>query len=152
MILGLKITGRLVTSFVLLIPGADRPKDDGSRALDYFQALSSAEFRKFLDTIENNVPAELDIHLIMDNYATHKTAIIQSWPIKRPRIHVHFTPTAASWLNLVERWFAALTAQQIRRGSFRHNAQPEPFVWTKSADAILDSIARYCRRINDSAH
>jgi len=127
----------------------------------------SAEFRRFLDTIEDNVPPELDVHLIMDNYATHKTSAIQRWFVKRPRFHVHFTPTAASWLNLVERWFAALTEKRIRRGSFRstreletairtfldhHNTQPKPFVWTKSADAILDSIARYCRRINDSGH
>lgn len=127
----------------------------------------SSEFRTFLDTIEKNVPAQLDVHLIMDNYATHKTTMIQRWLIKRPRFHVHFTPTGASWLNLVERWFASLTTQQIRRGSFRstheleaairtfldhHNAQPKPFVWTKPADAILDSIARYCRRINDSGH
>lgn len=127
----------------------------------------SREFRQFLDTIEANVPAALDVHLIMDNYATHKTAIIQRWLIRRPRFHVHFTPTAASWLNLVERWFAALTEKQIRRGSFRstqelesairiflaqHNAAPKPFVWTKSADAILDSLARYCQRINDSGH
>ncbi len=127
----------------------------------------SAEFRKFLDTIEDHVPPELDVHLIMDNYATHKTSAIQRWLLKRPRFHVHFTPTAASWLNLVERWFAALTEKQIRRGSFRstkeleaairtfldhHNTHPQPFVWTKSADAILDSVARYCRRINDSVH
>lgn len=127
----------------------------------------SAEFRKFLDTIETNVPAELDVHLIMDNYGTHKTSFIQRWLLKRPRFHVHFTPTSASWLNLVERWFAALTEKQIRRGSFRstreletairrylqnHNSQPKPFVWTKSADQILESIARYCRRINDSGH
>lgn len=127
----------------------------------------SAEFRRFLDTIEGNVPPELDVHLIMDNYATHKTPAIRRWFVKRPRFHVHFTPTAASWLNLVERWFAALTEKQIRRGSFRstreleaairtfldrHNTPPKPFVWTKSADAILDSIARYCRRINDSGH
>jgi transposase len=127
----------------------------------------SAEFRKFLDTIENNVPEELDVHLVMDNYATHKTTEIQRWLLKRPRFHVHFTPTSASWLNLVERWFAALTDKQLRRNSFRstreleatirdylqqHNAQPKPFVWTKSADQILDSIARYCRRINDSPH
>jgi transposase len=127
----------------------------------------SAEFRQFLDTIEANVPPDLDVHLIMDNYATHKTATIQRWLIRRPRFHVHFTPTAASWLNLVERWFAALTEKQIRRGSFHstqeletairaflaeHNAAPKPFIWTKSADAILDSIARYCQRINDSGH
>ena len=127
----------------------------------------SVEFRRFLDTIENNVPADLDVHLIMDNYATHKTATIQRWLLKRPRFHVHFTPTSASWLNLVERWFATLTEKQIRRNSFRstqelertirayldvHNAQPKPFVWTKTADQILDSLARYCRRINDSGH
>jgi transposase len=127
----------------------------------------STEFRKFLDTIEANVPAECDVHLILDNYGTHKSPPIQRWLLKRPRFHLHFTPTSASWLNLVERWFAALTEKQIRRGSFRstrelettirafldqHNSQPKPFVWTKSADAILDSIARYCRRINDSGH
>jgi transposase len=127
----------------------------------------SQEFRQFLDIIENNVPAALDVHLILDNYATHKTAAIQRWLLKRPRFHVHFTPTSASWLNLVERWFAAITEKQIRRGSFRstreleqairtflnlHNAQPKPFLWTKSADDILNSIARYCRRINDSGH
>jgi transposase len=127
----------------------------------------SGEFRKFLDTIETNVPAEMDVHLIMDNYGTHKTSSIQRWLLKRPRFHVHFTPTSASWLNLVERWFSALTEKQIRRASFRstteletairtfvekHNSQPKPFVWTKSADDILESIARYCRRINDSPH
>ena len=127
----------------------------------------SAEFRKFLDTIEANIPADLDVHLILDNYATHKTSSIQRWLLRRPRFHVHFTPTAASWLNLVERWFAALTEKQIRRGSFRstreleaviraylesHNGQPKPFLWTKSADDILESIARYCHRINDSVH
>jgi transposase len=127
----------------------------------------SAEFRQFLDTIEAKVPPDLDVHLIMDNYGTHKTALIQRWLVRRPRFHVHFTPTAASWLNLVERWFAALTEKQIRRGSFRstqeletaihaflaeHNAAPKPFIWTKSADAILDSVARYCQRTNDSGH
>jgi transposase len=127
----------------------------------------SAEFRSFLDTIENNVPEELDVHLVMDNYATHKTDAIQRWLLKRPRFHVHFTPTSASWLNLVERWFAALTEKQLRRNSFRstreleaaircyldqYNARPKPFAWTKPADQILDSIAKYCRQINDSGH
>lgn len=101
---------------------------------------------------ERHVPGALDVHLILDNYATHKTATIQRWLLKRPRFHAHFTPTSASWLNLVERWFAAITDKQIRRGSFRsareleqairtflapHNAQPKPFGWTKSADDIL---------------
>jgi transposase len=127
----------------------------------------SEEFRKFLDTIEKNVPEDLDVHLVMDNYATHKTDAIQRWLLKRPRFHVHFTPTSASWLNLVERWFADLTDKKLRRNSFQstrelelairsyldqHNAKPKPFVWTKTADQILDSIARYCRRINDSGH
>jgi transposase len=127
----------------------------------------SQEFRQFLDIIEHSVPADLDVHLILDNYATHKTAAIQRWLLKRQRFHVHFTPTSASWLNLVERWFAALTDKQIRRGSFRstreleqairtflnlHNTQPKPFVWTKSADDILNSIARLCVRTNDSGH
>ena len=125
------------------------------------------EFRQFLGIVEDNVPANLDVHLILDNYATHKTAAIQRWLVKRPRVHLHYTPTSASWLNLVERWFATLTEKQIRRGSFRstqelekairtfldaHNGQPKPFVWTKSADDILNSVARYCRRINDSGH
>jgi len=113
------------------------------------------------------VPTDLEVHLIMDNYGTHKTAPTRRWLIQRPRFHVHFTPISASWLNLVERWFAVLTQKQIRRGSFRstaeletairaflqhHNAEPKPFLWTKSADDILASIARYCRRINDSGH
>ncbi|HWE49316.1 MAG TPA: IS630 family transposase [Bryobacteraceae bacterium] len=121
----------------------------------------SVEFRRFLDTIEANVPADLDVHLILDNYGTHKTALIRKWLLKRPRFHVHFTPTYGSWLNLVERWFAELTNKRIRRGAFRsvrqlesaireyiqiHNEDPKPFVWTRTADQILDSIARYARR------
>jgi transposase len=131
------------------------------------QRHRSVEFRNFLDTIEDNVPEELDIHLIMDNYGTHKTAMIRNWLAKRPRFHVHFTPTSASWLNLVERWFALLTERQLRRGVHRstkelkaaidsyiekHNLDPKPFVWHKTSDLILDSIARYCMRINDSGH
>ena len=121
----------------------------------------SVEFRRFLDAIEDNVPADLDVHVIMDNYGTHKTAIIRNWFAKRPRFHVHFTPTYGSWLNLVERWFGELTQKQIRRGSHRsvpelekairdfidaHNSEPKPFVWTKTADAILASIARFAQR------
>src|SRR5216683_2342824 len=121
----------------------------------------SVEFRRFLDVIEGQVPAGLEVHLILDNYGTHKTAIIRRWLAKRPRFHVHFTPTYGSWLNLVERWFAELTNKRIRRGVFRsvkeletairqylevHNEAPKPFVWTKTADQILDSIARYARR------
>jgi transposase len=127
----------------------------------------SREFRRFLDTIDRNVPAELDVHLILDNYGTHKTQLIRRWLAKRPRFHLHFTPTSASWLNLVERWFAELTEKQIRRGVHRstlqlenairhfidhHNQNPKPFVWTKSADQILDSLARFCKRTLDSGH
>ena len=119
----------------------------------------AAEFRKFLDEIEANVPSELDVHLVMDNYATHKTALIRNWLARRPRWHVHLTPTSSSWLNQVERFFALLTDKQIRRGvhrniaalhdtitSFiaRNNADPKPFRWTKSADDILASIERFC--------
>ncbi len=121
----------------------------------------SVEFRRFLDVIEAQVPTDLDVHLVLDNYGTHKTTIIRNWLIKRPRFHVHFTPTYGSWLNLVERWFAELTNKRIRRGAFRsvreletairefidvHNEAPKPFVWTRTADQILDSIARYARR------
>jgi transposase len=119
------------------------------------------EFRAFLDRIDHAVPTDLDVHLVIDNYATHKTAAIRAWFAKRPRFHVHFTPTYGSWLNLVERWFAELTAKQIRRGVHRsvaqleaairdfidaHNAQPKPFVWTKTADAILASIGRFAHQ------
>jgi len=121
----------------------------------------TVEFRRFLDTIEAQVPADLDVHLVLDNYGTHKTAVIRKWLLKRPRFHVHFTPTYGSWLNLVERWFAELTNKRIRRGVFRsvrelesaireyievHNEDPKPFVWTRTADQILDSMARYARR------
>jgi transposase len=121
----------------------------------------AAEFRRFLDAIDAAAPADLDIHLIMDNYATHKAPAIKAWLAKRPRYHVHFTPTYASWLNQVERWFALLTERQIKRGAHRsvvqleaaitafiasHNQDPKPFHWTKSADDIFQSIARFCQR------
>ncbi|WP_229179799.1 IS630 family transposase, partial [Bradyrhizobium ivorense] len=120
----------------------------------------TAEFRKFLDEIEAAVPRELDVHLVMDNYVTHKTPMIRRWLAKRPRWHVHLTPTSSSWLNQVERFFALLTDKKIRRGVYRsvaalradiasfierHNADPKPFRWTKSADDILASIERFCR-------
>ena len=131
------------------------------------QRHRSSEFRNFLDTIEKNVPAELDVHLILDNYGTHKTLMIRNWLARRPRFHLHFTPTSASWLNLVERWFAALTEKQLRRGVHRstkeledaiatfirhHNQDPKPFVWHKTADQILDSVAHFCIRTSDSGH
>ena len=125
------------------------------------------EFRKFLDAIESEVPAELDVHLIADNYATHKTALIRNWFAKRPRFHIHFTPTSASWLNLVERWFGLLTEKQLRRGVHQSSAEleaaiyryldvtnedPKPLVWTKTADQILASVARFCHRTLDTPH
>jgi transposase len=127
----------------------------------------SREFLKFLGTLDAAVPAELDVHLILDNYGTHKTAAVKRWLVKRPRFHLHFTPTSASWLNLVERWFADLTEKQIRRGTHRstlqleaaiksylntHNADPKPFVWTKTADEILAKVAGFCERISNSGH
>jgi transposase len=127
----------------------------------------ASEFLGFLGTIEAHVPADLDIHLVMDNYGTHKTAAIRGWFARHPRFHVHFTPTSASWLNQVERWFATLTQSYIRRGTHRstrqleqaikrylelNNAQPKPFVWTKSADDILASIKRFCLRISETGH
>ena len=125
------------------------------------------EFRKFLDAIESEVPVELDVHLIADNYATHKTALIRSWFAKRSRFHIHFTPTSASWLNLVERWFGLLTEKQLRRGVHQSSAEleaaiyryldvtnedPKPFVWTKTADLILASVARFRQRTLDTGH
>jgi len=121
----------------------------------------AAEFRRFLDRIEANVPRGLDVHLVMDNYATHKTKLIRDWLLRRPRWHVHLTPTSASWLNQVERFFATLTERQLRRGIHRsvadlraaiegfieqHNTAPKPFRWTKSASDILASIERFCTR------
>ena len=117
------------------------------------------EFRKFLDEIEAAVPDDLDVHLVMDNYATHKTPLIRNWLAKRPRWHIHLTPTSSSWLNQVERFFALITERKIRRGIYHsvaalraeitsfiehHNADPRPFRWTKSADDILRSIERFC--------
>jgi transposase len=127
----------------------------------------SVEFCKFLDTIDANVPAALDVHLILDNYGTHKTPRIQRWLLRHPRFHLHFTPTGASWLNLVERWFALLTQKQIKRAAHRstreleaaireylavYNEEPKAFVWTKTADQILESVARFCKRTSDSRH
>jgi transposase len=125
------------------------------------------EFKKFLQRLDREVPDELDVHLILDNASTHKTPAIRKWLLAHPRFVLHFTPTSSSWLNLVERWFAELTTKKLRRGTHRSvrelntdirdwietwNDNPRPFVWTKTADEILDSIARYCKRINDSRH
>jgi len=127
----------------------------------------AVEFRAFLDEVEAAVPADLDVHLVLDNAATHKTRIIHDWLVKRPRWRLHFTPTSASWLNLVESWFALLTRRRLQRGVFtstadleaairayieQTNATPKPFVWTKPADAILASVGRFCQRTSNSDH
>ncbi len=127
----------------------------------------SKEFLAFLRTVDANVPAQLDVHLILDNYGTHKTPSVKAWLTRHSRFHVHFTPTSASWLNLVERWFALISERKIKRGTHRstlelerairqymniYNENPKPFVWTKTADEILASVARFCKRISDSGH
>jgi transposase len=125
------------------------------------------EFKQFLATLDREVPDDLDVHVVLDNSSTHKTPAIQRWLTAHPRFVLHFTPTSSSWLNLVERWFAEPTTNKLRRGAHRSvrdlnadirnwietwNHQPRPFVWTKTADQILESIARYCTRINESRH
>jgi transposase len=125
------------------------------------------EFLKFLKTIEAHVPHDVDVHLVMDNYGTHKTPRIKNWLARRPHWHVHFTPTGASWLNMVERFFAEITHRRIRRGTFRsvheleqailsylqtHNKNPRPFIWTATADEIFRKLARLCEGISNSGH
>jgi len=127
----------------------------------------STEYRKFLIRIDKEVPADLDVHIICDNYATHKTDIIQRWLAAHPRFHVHFIPTSSSWLNMVERWFGEITSKLLQRGVHKSvqaleaairawivlwNDDPRPYVWVKTADEILDSIAAYCQRISGVGH
>jgi transposase len=129
-----------------------------------FQRHRAKEFLKFLKQIEKNVPDDLEIHLILDNYATHKTPAVKRWLLRRPCFHLHFTPTKGSWLNQVERWFGLLSQRKIKRGSHRstralrgaimdyievNNEDPKPFVWVKTADQILASIKRFCERVLD---
>ena len=125
------------------------------------------EFKKFLQTIDREVPDDLAVHIVLDNSSTHKTPVIKRWLTAHPRFELHFTPTSSSWLNLVERWFGELTQKKLKRGTHRSvhqlntdirawiktwNDDPKPYVWTKTADQILESITRYCTRINDSPH
>ncbi len=125
------------------------------------------EFKKFLQTLDREVPAELEVHVILDNSSTHKTPAVRKWLLAHPRFVLHFTPTSSSWLNLVERWFAELTNKKLRPGTHRSvrelntdirswindwNNDPRPYVWTKTADQILESISHYCTRINASGH
>ncbi|HZB34114.1 MAG TPA: IS630 family transposase, partial [Streptosporangiaceae bacterium] len=127
----------------------------------------AAEFKKFLAKIDKEVPADLDVHLICDNYTTHKHPTVVTWLQAHPRFHMHFTPTYSSWLNQVERWFGLLTDQKLRRGVHKTlralendirdwiktwNDNPRPFVWTKTADQILERLASYLQRIPDAGH
>jgi transposase len=131
------------------------------------QRHRAIEFHKFLQTIDREVPAHLDVHIVLDNSSTHKTPKIQRWLKAHPRFILHFTPTSSSWLNLVERWFAELTNKKLKRSAHRSvrvlnadirawietwNENPRPYVWTKTAERILDSIAKYCQRINPTGH
>jgi transposase len=137
----------------------------GSVIAQQYRRHRHQEFLRFLKLIDTAVPKDLDLHLVLDNYATHKTPQVKAWLIKHPRFHLHFTPTSSSWLNLVERWFAELTNRKLRRSAHRSvteleadirkwinqwNADPKPFVWTKTADQILDTLSAYCTRITDS--
>jgi transposase len=123
-----------------------------------FRRHRTAEFKNFLDQVDSEVPKELEVHMILDNYSTHKTAEVKRWLQRHPRYHLHFTPTHSSWINQVERWFALLTQRQIKRGSHHsvkeletaikqfiaaHNENPKPFLWTKSADQILENLRRF---------
>jgi transposase len=126
------------------------------------QRHRSIEFKKFLQRLDTEVPKELEVHLVLDNYQTHKTPTIKRWLLAHPRFHLHFVPTSSSWLNLVERWFGELTTKKIRRGAHRSvrelerdikdwidnwNDDPKPYVWVKTADEILKSIPRYLERL-----
>ena len=140
---------------------------DGTVIGELHRQHRATEFKKFLITIDKTVPADLDVHLVCDNYGTHKTPAVKAWLARHPRFHLHFTPTGSSWINQVERWFGFLTDQKIRRGAHKSvraleddirdwiadwNTHPRPFLWTKTAEEILDSLARFCRRISDAGH
>jgi transposase len=140
---------------------------DGTVIGEVHRQHRATEFKKFLSTIDKRVPAELEVHLVCDNYGTHKTPAIKTWLAGHPRFHMHFTPTGSSWINQVERWFGFLTNQMITRGTHKSvqalekdirawiadwNTHPRPFLWTKTAEEILDSLARFCRRISDAGH
>jgi transposase len=140
---------------------------DGTVIGELHRQHRATEFKKFLITIDKTVPAELDIHLVCDNYGTHKTPAVRAWLARHPRFHLHFTPTSSSWINQVERWFGFLTEQKIKRGAHKSvraleddirdwiadwNTHPRPFIWTKTAEEILESLARFCSRISGAGH
>jgi transposase len=137
----------------------------GSVIAQHYRKHRHQEFLRFLKLIDAVVPKDLDLHLVLDNYATHKTPEVKVWLLRHPRFHLHFTPTSSSWMNLVERWFAELTNRKLRRSAHRSvtglevdirkwinewNKDPRPFIWTKIADEILETLAEYCQRINGS--
>jgi transposase len=139
----------------------------GSVIAQHYRRHRHQEFLRFLKLIGQAVPGDLDLHLVLGNYATHKTPEIHKWLLRHPRFHLHFTPTSSSWMNPVERWSAELTTRKLRRSAHRSvtelqadirrwindwNKDPKPFVWTKTADQILETLAAYCERINDSRH
>lgn len=139
----------------------------GKVIADMTERHRATEFRRFLNLINRSVPDDLEVHVVVDNVSTHKTPEIKRWLIRHPRFQLHFTPTYSSWINLVERWFAELTTKWLRRGTHRStkelesaitdwvdnwNDDPTPFVWHKSADEILNTLAGYCERISDSGH
>jgi transposase len=140
---------------------------DGTVITSLHRRHRAVEFRKFLAKIDTEVPGHLDIHLVCDNYGTHKAPTVQTWLANHPRFHMHYTPTYSSWINQVERWFAELTRQLIERGDHRSvhalerdirtwvtawNENPKPFVWTKTAEQILESLTRLIKRINGAGH
>jgi hypothetical protein len=140
---------------------------DGTVISELHRRHRAAEYLKFLKAIDKAVPAELDVHIVCDNLATHKTPAVSEWIARRPRFHVHFTPTGSSWINQVERWFAYLTTQLLQRGVHKSvqaleadvrgwveswNANPKPFAWKKTAEEILDSLAQYLQRISGGEH
>jgi transposase len=140
---------------------------DGTVITEIRRRHRAIEYKKFLSTIDKAVPDELDIHIIVDNLSTHKTPAIKAWLARHPRFHIHFTPTGSSWINQVERWFSYLTTQLLQRGVYKNvqaleadirdwisawNADPKPFVWTKTAEGILTSLAKYLKRISGGGH
>ncbi|MGO8684064.1 MAG: IS630 family transposase [Thermoleophilia bacterium] len=154
-----RITGGITNLYVALDVAS------GNVIADLTDRHRSEEFRRFLNLVNRSVPDHLEVHVIVDNSSTHKTPAIHRWLLRHPRLRLHFTPTDSSWLNLVERWFAELTTKWLRRGSHRStkepvasirtwisdwNENPRPFVWHKTSDEILASLAAYCKRISDS--
>jgi transposase len=137
----------------------------GQLVADISPRHRALEFRRFLNLIDDSVPAHLDVHVVLENSSTHKAPSIQRWLVRHPRFTLPFTPTYSSWINLVERWFAELTTKWLKRSAHRSvpdlvasirssttnwNDNPKPYVWHKTADEILDSLASYCQRISDS--